>query len=281
MKPRHTYIIVEGPHDSSVVSRILRKNGLGFQPISLRNAVDSIWDPVIPTTFPQINADNEPEFGRVTVPDFFQTHDQTVAIQFGGGISKLPTVLHDDMDQLSTLPPDAIGLIIDADDGTAANAYATFKTAIQAAAFPFPLPDNHTQFHQGPPRIGVFVIPNNNDPGRLEDTMRECAEVAYPQILEVANSFVSNIESKFEADKNWLPASCRKDYSTDKLRVASIAAVLKPTYAIGNSYRQNKWITEDTLSQPRIAALSAFLTMLLGEDDAVLSANSRETAFPQ
>ncbi len=133
------------------MSRILRKNGLGFQPISLRNAVDSTWDPVIPTTFPQINADNEPEFGRVTVPDFFQTHDQTVAIQFGGGISKLPTVLHDDMDQLSALPPDAIGLIIDADDGTAANAYATFKTAIQAADFPFPLPENHTQFHQGPP----------------------------------------------------------------------------------------------------------------------------------
>jgi len=266
MRPRHTYIIVEGPHDSSVVARVLRKNGLGFQPISLRKSVDPIWGEIIPSTFPQVNADGEPEFGRVIVPDFLETHEQTVAIQFGGGITKLPTVLLDDMNQLSAQPPDAIGLIIDADEATAAHAYAAFKTAIQQAAFPFPLPDDHTQFNQGPPRIGVFVIPNNNDPGRLEDTMSECASVAYPQLLNIANDFVNTVNGHFAANADWLSKPCRNEYSADKLRVSAIASIMKPTAAIGNSYRQNKWITEETLVLPRISALSEFLKRLLADD---------------
>lgn len=266
MKPQHTYVIVEGPHDSCVVSRILQKNGLGFEPIALRNSVDSIWDGIIPSTFPQENDDGEPEFGRVLVPDFLKNAEQTVAIQFGGGITKLPTTLHDDMEFLTEKLPDAIGLIIDADSDTASDAYKAFKEAIEKKAFPFELPLDHKHIHFGKPRIGVFVIPNNNDSGKLEDTMTECAQVAYPQLLEVANTFVSTVESHFQGDKNWLTGSCKRDYSPDKLRVSAIASVMKPTYAIGNSYRQNKWITAETLSQPRIAALSDFLIKLLADD---------------
>jgi hypothetical protein len=270
MKPKTIYLIVEGPHDSAVVARIIRKNGLGFSAVSLRNEVPSYWDPLIPTTFPGENDDGEPEFGRVQVPDFLKTGDQMIAIQTAGGIDKLPGILEDDVQLLkkySKAMPEAIGVIIDADSGNAADAYTSLITALQGTGLQFA--DNAGGISDGLPRVGVFVLPDNNRSGTLEDTMLECASTAYPQLLPLAETVANTVRQSLDAKADWLPSPERNDFNKpagmNKARVSVIGAVIKPTSAIGNSYRQQNWITAETLKQPLIGQLSAFLTALIGD----------------
>jgi hypothetical protein len=270
MKPKTVYLIVEGPHDSSVVARIIRKNGLGVSPVRLRNEVPSYWDPLIPKTFPGENDDGEPEFGRVQVPDFLKTVDQMVAIQSAGGIDKLPGILMDDLELLELhgkTKPDAIGIIIDADSGTAADAYTALIAALGETGLQFA--DKAGEVTDGPPRVGVYVLPDNNRSGTLEDTMLESASSAYPQLLPLAETIATTVRQSLDAKADWLPSPERDDFNKpagmNKTRVSVLGAVMKPTYAIGNSYRQQSWITAETLKQPLLGQLSAFLTNLIGD----------------
>jgi hypothetical protein len=267
MKPKSVYIIVEGPHDSSVISRIIRKNGLGFSPVSLRNEVDAYWDSLIPKSFPQENQDGQPEFGRVQVPDFLKTVDQMVAIQTAGGITKLPGLLKDDLELLGPTGPDAIGIIIDADLTTAAEAYGNFVTAARECGLQFGA--NAGSVADGPPRVGVFVLPDNNRTGTLEDTMLECAASAYPQMLPLADTVATTVRGALDGNADWLSSPERDDFNRpagmNKVRVSVLGAVMKPTYAIGNSYRQQNWVSKHTLALPLLGQLSAFLTALIGD----------------
>lgn len=270
MKPKTIYLIVEGPHDSSVVARIIRKNGLGFSAVRLRNEVPSYWNPLIPTTFPDENDDGEPEFGRVQVPDFLKTGDQVVAIQGAGGIDKLPGILKDDLELLELYgktKPDVIGIIIDADSGNAADAYTALITALQETGLQFAAKAGGIT--DGPPRVGVFILPDNNRNGTLEDTMLESASSAYPQLLPLAESVATTVRQSLDAKSDWLPSPERDEFNKgagmNKARVSVIGAVINPTSAIGNSYRQQNWITAETLKQPLLGQLSAFLTSLVGD----------------
>jgi hypothetical protein len=271
MKPKTIYIIVEGPHDSSVVGAVIRRNGLNFKPISLREEVDKFWDDLIPSSFPGENDEGKPEFGRVQVPDFFKTADQLVAVQFAGGIDKIPRLLKDDLEllEIKTKRPDAIGIIIDADSSDAAAAHAALKLQIDALNMGVLIPDAPGSFAEAPHRLGVFVLPNNSRQGTLEDTMLECAAVAYPQLCPIANTAVASVSNAFDLNPNWLPDPEHRDFKKpagpNKARAGMIGSVLKPTYAIGNSYRQQNWITEDTLKLPLLAQLSSFLSSLVGE----------------
>ena len=272
MKPKKIYIIVEGPHDSSVAGTVIRRNGLNFKSISLRTEVDSYWNNLIPTSFPGENEDGEPEFGQIKVPDFFKNTDQILAIQFAGGIDKIPRLLKDDLDLLGANQPDAIGIIIDADSTDAVAAYAALKTEIEKLKPGITLPELPGGIFDGLPKVGVFVLPNNQKQGTLEDTMLECAGVAYPQLVPIANTAVDLASTAFGANPDWLPAPEHKDFKKpagpNKVRVSMIGSVMKPTYAIANSYRQQNWINKDTLELPLLGQLSTFLTLLLSERKA-------------
>jgi len=269
MKPRTIYIIVEGPHDSSIVGKIVRKNGLRFTPISLRNQVDTYWDNLIPKSFPQENDFGEPEFGRVRVPDFLKSSDQSLAVQTAGGITKLAPLLKDDLELFGEKRPDAIGIVFDADARDAATAFAALKREIVELGINMQLPNMAGDILDGPPRVGVFVFPNNSRSGTLEDTMLECASKSYPQLLPVAIAAIDTVSKALSADPNWLSSPEHDDFNKpagpNKARVSIIGSVMKPTYAIGNSYRQQRWITEDTLKLPLLGQLSSFLSNLIGE----------------
>ena len=158
MARRSTYIIVEGPHDSSVVGAVLRRNGLKLAPVSRLNDVDEFWKEVIPRTFPPIAADGERQFGRVRVPDFYQTENHSVAIQTAGGLTQLVTTLNDDLEQLSQLP-DAIGFIIDTDNRDAKAAFTGIIKEVSALKVALKFSEQAGKTLEGPPRTGVFVLP--------------------------------------------------------------------------------------------------------------------------
>lgn len=265
MALRTTYIIAEGPQDAAVAGKILRKRIAQLKPINLRNEVDTFWDNLIPTTFPSLNTDDEPEFGRVRVPDFFQNSDSSVAIQTAGGLTQLVTMLCDDLKNLNQMP-DSIGIIIDADNDEVNDTYVRIVAAIMAERQDLNFHERPGHVVAGPPKVGLFVLPNNSDRGTLEDTMLECAASAYPQLLPIAETVVASVSSSLAADANWLKRPERdefgKPFGSNKARVSVIGAILKPTCAIANTYRQHPWITEETLKLPKLGMLTRFLTEL-------------------
>lgn len=266
MALRTTYIIAEGPQDAAVAGKILRKRIAHLSAIRLRNEVDSFWDNLIPTTFPSLNTDDEPEFGRIRVPDFFQNTDHTVAIQTAGGLTQLVTMLCDDLENLNVIP-DNIGVIIDADNDDVNATYKRIVAAIKAKRQDLIFHERPGHVVAGPPKVGLFVLPNNSDSGTLEDTMLECAASAYPQLLPIAETAVASVSRSLAADANWLNRPERdefgKPFGPNKARVSVIGAILKPTCAIANTYRQHPWITEETLRLPKLGILTQFLTELL------------------
>jgi hypothetical protein len=265
MALRTTYIIAEGPQDAAVAGKILRKRIAHLEPISLRDEVDEFWDNLIPTTFPSLNNNDEPEFGRIRVPDFFQNADHTIAIQTAGGITQLATMFCDDLENLNMIP-DNIGVIIDADDEDVSATYSRIVSEIRAKRQDLNFHERPGHVIAGPPKVGLFVLPNNSDRGTLEDTMLECAASAYPQLLPIAETAVASVFSSLAADANWLKRTERKEFGKpfgpNKARVSVIGAILKPTCAIANTYRQHSWITEETLQLPKLGMLTSFLTEL-------------------
>jgi transposase-like protein len=95
---------------------------------------------------------------------------------------------------------------------------------------------------------------------------RQCAASAFPQLLPIAETAVASVSSSLAADSNWLKCTERKEFGKpfgpNKARVSVIGAILKPTCATANTYRQHSWITEETLQLPKLGMLTSFLTEL-------------------
>lgn len=263
---RHVYIITEGVQDSTVGGKLLRLLVPGLTPISRRREVSAFWDRMIPFAFPGRNNDNEEVFGRMVVPDFFQNEDISVAIQNSGGLDKLATVLRSDFDGLPNLP-DAIGIIIDADGKDVLTTHRTILTKIHAIRSDLAFGETPGSITPGPPKLGLFVLPNNQENGTLEDTMLECATTSYPQLLPIADTVIASVNSALDANIDWLSRPERdlfkKPYGQNKTRISVVGAIMKPTYAVQNTYREHNWITAETLVQPKLALLASFLRNLI------------------
>ncbi|SLM27990.1 conserved hypothetical protein [Desulfamplus magnetovallimortis] len=81
---------------------------------------------------------------------------------------------------IQPLPPETIGVVMDTDDSGASSRWQQIQQKIKDHGYLFPempnekgsiLPDN-----SGKPLIGIWLMPNNQDPGMLEDFLMEMAE---------------------------------------------------------------------------------------------------------
>jgi|GEM_PF-341906 hypothetical protein len=78
---------------------------------------------------------------------------------------------------------EGIGFISDADNISACQEYQRLTTVINELNGTPPIsglrlesPDYIGEFSPGPPRIGIYVLPNNSDKGRLEDLFLNCVK---------------------------------------------------------------------------------------------------------
>ena len=72
-----------------------------------------------------------------------------------------------------------IGILLDADTNKSpADRYASIRDALRAKGFDFP--DDAGVVSAAAPRLGAFVLPDNQAQGTLEDVLLECANQVYP-----------------------------------------------------------------------------------------------------
>lgn len=136
----------------------------------------------------------------------------------------------------------ALGIVVDA-DGQPAQRWGQLKDAFPAA---IPLPDTPDPAgvvipeQPGQPRVGVWMMPDNQSPGELEDFVRRMIPAAAPVWTE-AQHYIDDIQPeesrKFAADK------------TDKAKLYAWLSTLKEPSRMGAAIGEGDLKTDGGLCQ--------------------------------
>lgn len=255
-------LVVEGPHDSAVVARLLQARGL--KPIRHDARLPDLWSPLVPRSFP-VHGDL---LARHPVPHFLNdANGRSVALiaAGGGGIPRIAQALHDHL-QLLGFRPEAVGVVVDADDEAPRVLHRNLLNELgRLGGSGGPrvlLPDLPGIIERRPEgRAGVFFAPDNENPGTMERLLLDAAETIYPALLAHARGYVRDYPRDGLEAQDLI--ELRKPAGIDKAVVHSLAALLKPAKAIQVSIQDNRWFEPPALQQPRIAALDRFLQDLL------------------
>jgi hypothetical protein len=184
-----SYLVAEGPHDVAFVGRLL--GTFGLKRVRLRDKLQPFWTPLIPTTFPFKND----LLKRMPVPAFFESVDYSVAVDSAVGVSRLAPTVHETLAILGSARRElhSIGILLDAD--WSRQPVATFeelKASLEQSGLAMPaLPGIVADADI---RTGVFIFPDNQAQGTLENLLDECALVVYPGLREAGRGLVDSID---------------------------------------------------------------------------------------
>jgi hypothetical protein len=264
MTTKTLLLLVEGPHDLEFCARILKR--FAFSRIQRHEKLKKdypFWARLVPERWPQ----NGDLLARHPVPVFFaNSSGQSVAVINAVGLSKLAMRLGIDLATLSLLP-DAVGVLLDADDdGDPRQRYSRLLDEIGNRPEPevrqLKFPNEPGQISDDCPRCGVFILPDNQSSGTLEDLLLEAGAVNYPELKAAAERYVRSVRQLPELNLKDAE-ELRKPAGEKKAAVAAIASILKPGKAIQVSIQDNRWLDGISIALPRVAEVSRFLQRLL------------------
>jgi hypothetical protein len=258
----HVYFAVEGPHDVEFVGRFLKL--LGLKRVQHKPQLAPFWAPLLPTSWPSPLGSTD-LLKRVPVPVFFQNQDVSVAIDSAIGDSQLLTSTlntRSTVNQPGGAVLHAVGVVLDSDKEVSAEERFT-TIAKGLAADKLPLASTPGQVIAGPPRLGIFVLPDNASAGTLEDLLIECAERQYPALLESARTHIGAVKPEVPPYTKSDLEDFLKPAGRQKSIVGSISSVLRPGKAIQTSIQDNRWVDGEALELPRMKMFRAFVEALL------------------
>jgi hypothetical protein len=207
---------------------------------------------------------------RHPVPLFLVNDDgQSVALVVAAGISKVRQRLNNALNVLSRTP-DSVGVILDADSEESPS--TRFKTLVEgfkkegSASARLAWPSKPGELSRTNTKTGVFILPDNQGQGTLEDLLLEAAEVAYPDLLKAAKQYTDLISEETAREGGKLDKSDLKEFlkpaGRQKAIVASMTGILKPGKTVAVSIQDTRWLDPD-FSGPRILDFQSFLDQLI------------------
>jgi hypothetical protein len=256
MTRRQVLLIVEGPHDEAFAAAILRRQAK-LSPITQLEELEPFWRPLVPKSFPHKGELRT----RVPVPQFYVGDQLSLAIQVAGGDSKLAEFAKDSLQALDREQGglDAVGFVLDSDKKVSpTDRFRRLQAQLAELRDEFPaVPSSPGVVATGTPACGVFVLPDNQSPGTLEDLLAQCASISYRVAFDNARGYIGAV------NRNDFDKSDLKDFDAPagkrKAEVAALAAILKPGKTIQVSIQDNRWVTEETLQLPHVRAFDEFL----------------------
>jgi hypothetical protein len=253
--PKYGYLVVEGPHDIEFVYRLL--SPLGLRRIRLEADGDPFFTPLIPHDYPPDGDLQE----RMPVPLFLQSGTHAIAVHGAAGDARLIQTLEENTVLIGLAGLTGVGIILDADtDQSPVDRYVTIRDQLRAKNLAFP--DDAGVVSPTTPRLGAFVLPDNQAPGTLEDILLECGQLVYAGLLSTATHV--NAASQDPSLLNEDLEELRKPAGRIKAIVGSIASILRPGKAVQVSIQDNRWLRDSAaLAIPRVRAVQDFLTNLL------------------
>ena len=252
---RYCYIVAEGPQDVEFLIRLFKSYGL--RRITRLSSLDSFWEPLVPKTFPI----DDDLMKRVPVPFFLQNTDFSVALHSAVGITRLSNIIEESLTLIPVSKIFGIGIILDADDTqTPQKRFEELTSKLSLLNLPVPLLPGEVV--NGSLRFGIFIMPNNAKPGTLEDILLECAQVNYPDLLELSMKYVSSIDTT-QLNQDEL-RELNKPAGKNKAVVSSISSILRPGKTLQVSIQDNRWINQQTMSLDSVKLVKIFLDEITG-----------------
>jgi hypothetical protein len=259
MARRLSYIAVEGPQDVEFIARLLK--GAGFSHVKMKPEVEAAFAPLTDLKFPV----GDDLTKRMPVPSFYQTADHAVAVHSSEGESRLAKNTIESLDATKG-QVEAVGFVMDDDknpDPASRLSELREQLGKQSKPAPFMLPQSLGLIQPGPPRSGVYVLPDNLGQGTLEDILLECAGINYRHAACDAGNFIKNLDrTKLATSEQKLLASGSNE---KKAHVGALVSVLRPGKTTQVSIHDNRWLEGDSLNLPLVLAVRSFLRDLLNE----------------
>jgi hypothetical protein len=260
-------IIVEGAHDASFLGQLLKARG--FATATKLSLVPLDWQVLFPKVFPM---DGETLERVMRFPEIFTRDDLVVGITTAGSDSRLISTLRSVIDAMGTSMLVGVAVFIDIDKQDAETRFASVQKQIIAMnnaaleegqpGYPIVVPKKPGVIEGGAPQVGVFLFPDNCQPGALEDILVACAQTNHPQIASAAIALVADIDKACpigQADLKHLRSGMGKSKAT----VGTIATLLKPGASVASSLAQTNWLAHPALEHKFVSSADAFLGALL------------------
>jgi len=243
--------VVEGPHDAAFIGVELK--GRGFVRVEKLDEVDDFWRDLIPKVFP---AGAKLEH-VVRYPDIYSLPDtdDSWAVMVAGGDSRLLSELRVALESLDASRLNAICIIADADDQPANHRYGQLTKGLVALnnmhmpggtesgtaglpGFPLDIP-TIANVTSGAIRVGMYVLPNNSDPGTLDHLLLECAQTSFASIYQSSVDFVEAAAIAVAADNRF--KGIRKPSGKNKASAGVIGNILLPGSALSVAIDRGAW----------------------------------------
>jgi hypothetical protein len=239
---RHYYFIVEGPHDVAIIGKILKL--IGVKEMKSLNDISDLWKQLIPNKYPFSNG----KLDRVSpIPSFYQNKEISVAIKSAGEESKIISELdltvsaltREDLKQI-----EGILVFCDADESTQKEKFNRVMKSIREnedLSFNESCFENKIGMFNGVNiKADIYMFPDNESQGTLEDILLQGANIVYKDLLVAAKNYVSTVGTGYK--KNWSVSSEKK------VIMGCMTNVLKPGKANQISIYDNKWVSEETIT---------------------------------
>lgn len=254
---RYCYLVAEGPHDIEFLVGVL-KQSYGLKRITHLTRVDPFWEELIPKKFPIDDDLNR----RVPVPTFVQNNEISIALHSANGITKISKTIQESFSIIELSQLYSVGIFLDADDMQSPQKRFELLTS-ELSKRDLPFPDVLGEVvKESSPRCGIFIAPNNLCAGTLENLLLECAKTNYPDLLNLATTYVNNINTEQLTSKDL--EDFKKPAGQNKAIISSISSILKPSKALQVTIQDNRWIDENTMSLENVKLVKNFLEDVTG-----------------
>lgn len=261
--------IVEGPHDASFLGVELRERG--FEKIETIDDVDDFWGTLIPRIFPA----KDKLTHVVAYPDILHkagAAEQSCGIIVAGGDSQLLGELRAALEALDASQIDGICIIADADQHHAGHRHGQLCTGLGALnethgpggkeggtaglpGFPLPIPA-FGGISAGKPKVGIFVLPDNDRPGTLDALLVECAQTSFSAVAAQAEAYVVGAHLAVAGDRRFKALS--KPSGREKAIAGVIGNVLLPGSALSVAIDRGSWHDPRSGHEKGLNAFRAF-----------------------
>ena len=252
--PRYVIIGVEGPHDLAFVSKLLSLKGFQRYDGVFSN-LDHFWLPFVPK-YPK----GGQLYVRLDMPAILFTEDISVAIYAATGTNlrtKFPATFVVNPQFKDSVS--AFGVIADSDDRMPADVATDYATAFRPH-FPH-FPNVPGTVDLSVIRTGIFVLPDNLAQGTIETILLECADTVYPDLKARAEVFLDGVDRTVLRGRDLDEISA--PFGPHKAHVGTIVNFLKPGKTTQVSIQDNRWLEKQAVHLPKVAAINAFIDLLL------------------
>ena len=263
-KTQYHLILVEGAHDLAFITTVLKKKqklneikqGLELQYFPNEHR---FWENLFPK---QIKKFHE----LVRFPSIIHNTSNTLSIcvKQMGGKSNLENEAMQDIFKVNSefkTEISSLGIILDADDADINRTFENIKKTLENIFDSKSVPQKLGTVPREKLRIGVYIFPDNNSQGTLEDALLSCvtADHVFSKLRGESEKFIDDALKNKEY-KNYV-----KDFEINKAKVAAMVSVLKPGKTNTVSISDNDWFDAETIdkSEP-VKNFYRFLLELLG-----------------